>query len=78
MTDAPPDYTTMSGAEFQRAVGVDPEKWAEAYVQKSRDQPAVSHAEHVERLRCWFADAMEAARKAHVSHVFERNADTPE
>jgi len=35
MTDKP-DYTTMSGAVFQRAVGADPEKeWAEAVIQNA-------------------------------------------
>ena len=32
MTEDAPDTTTMSGAEFQRHVGTDPEKWAEAFV----------------------------------------------
>lgn len=34
MTDKP-DYTTMSGAEFRRAVGTDQHKWAEAFRQRA-------------------------------------------
>ena len=32
MTDDKPDTTTMSGAEFQRHVGTDAQKWAEAFI----------------------------------------------
>lgn len=35
MTDKPPDYTTMFGAEFRRVVGADPDKWAEAFSQRA-------------------------------------------
>jgi hypothetical protein len=66
MTDTPPDYTTMSGAEFQRAVGADPEKWAEAFCQ------SIAYSRCGERLTLdrgfvlsWFRDAMDAAVKAH-------------
>ena len=33
MSEDAPDTTTMSGAEFQRYAGTDPEKWAEAFRQ---------------------------------------------
>ena len=66
MTDAP-DYTTMSGAEFQRAVGADPEKWAEAFDQavlaKAGNEPR-GHDERVAFWLGWFRDAMAAAVKA--------------
>ena len=58
MTDAP-DYTTMSGAEFRRAVGADPEKWAEAFIQRDKN-----HSLSTEAVVQWFRDAMEAAQQA--------------
>ena len=50
-----PDYEAMSGAEFQRAVGDDPDKWADA-----ASQNAVTQGYTVDRdwLRVWFGDAM--------------------
>ena len=63
MSDKLPDYTTMSGAEFQRAVGADPEKWAEALSQYlSRDLPP--GAPKAPLLVTWFRDAMKAAVRA--------------
>jgi hypothetical protein len=59
-----PDYTKLSGAEFQRAVGVDPEKWAEAFVQSWAFgvHPGVKdRAEKVAQTADWFRDAMAAA-----------------
>ena len=32
MTEDAPDTTTMSGAEFHRHAGTDPQKWAEAFI----------------------------------------------
>ena len=57
---APPDYTAMNGAEFQRAVGADPAKWAAAFLQSWAER-----GWHVSELSQWFADAMHAAVKAH-------------
>lgn len=68
MTDTP-DYTTMTGAAFQRAVGHDPDKWAEAMYQ-NMNLPANSAGnlaaaeERVAFLREWLANAMAAAVKA--------------
>lgn len=65
MTDEP-DYTTLSGAEFQRAVGVDPAKWAAACCQRVQaearrhGQPSVPIDQ--DALAEWFRDAMDAAR----------------
>ncbi len=60
-----PDYTTMSGAEFQRAVGADPAKWAAAFVQ--RDVPFDGHrwtsVDRAKWVEGWFRDAMDAARR---------------
>jgi hypothetical protein len=53
------DYTKLSGAEFQRAVGADPEKWAEAFMQ----QDCLSGRD-IDVIAGWFRDAMEAAVKA--------------
>jgi len=41
--DTPPDYTTMTGAQFQRAVGADPEKWAEAFMRHATSITTGSH-----------------------------------
>ena len=59
---AQPDYTTMSGAEFQRAVGVDPKKWAAAFMQRHLRSAAVIGFDNDELAR-WFRDAMDAARR---------------
>jgi hypothetical protein len=61
------DYTTLSGAEFQREVGDDPEKWAEAFDQAVRSRDGNAPNGHDERIAFWlpwFRDAMDAARKA--------------
>lgn len=55
MTDAP-DYTAMSGADFQRAVGVDPERWAAAFTQHQSEQIPIDVVR-------WFADAIDAGRR---------------
>ncbi len=56
------DYTTMSGAEFRRAVGVNPEKWAEAFCQRVyAEEGDGTYEERVAHLADWFRDAMEAA-----------------
>lgn len=61
MTDErPPDYRSMTGAQFQAAVGTDPAKWAEAFTQVGR--PWAERSERVALLTVWFRDAMEAAR----------------
>jgi hypothetical protein len=70
MADTPPDYTTMSGAEFQRAVGVDPEKWAVAMLQAMYLPPErTTNKEQIAFLAKWLADAMDAAVKAHDRHI---------
>ena len=63
-----PDYEAMSGADFMRAAGDDPDKWADAAAQN-----AIAQGYKVERdwLRVWFADAMAAARKNPISEVVE-------
>jgi hypothetical protein len=63
VTDAPPDYTTMTGAEFQRAVGTDPERWAEAFMQRHRN------ALQRDALTDYFRNAMDAARKDRIGRA---------
>ena len=47
MTDTP-DTTTMTGAEFQRHVGTDAAKWAEAFIRAtSREMPEQEILERV-------------------------------
>ena len=61
MTDKP----AMTGAEFQREVADDPEKWAEAFLAVYHENKAIhTDADRLEFTTQWFADAMEAARKA--------------
>jgi hypothetical protein len=63
MTDTP-DYAQMSGGDFKHAVGDDPAKWAEAFVQRAPLATAGQRDEQVRIMRDWFTDAMEAARVA--------------
>lgn len=58
MTDKP-DYTTMSGAQFQRAVGTDPDKWGAAFC-----QTVALRGFEPELVGSWFRDAMDAAVRA--------------
>jgi hypothetical protein len=55
MTDAAPDYPTLTGAQFRRAVGVDADKWAAAFVACG----VAAKGPHA--IADWFADAMVAA-----------------
>ena len=64
MTAKPPDYTTMSGAEFQRAVGADPEKWAEAVLQDWQTNPRAQVATIRDWLCDWLRDFGNATVKA--------------
>jgi hypothetical protein len=54
------DYRKLSGAEFQRAVGADPLKWAEAF--RQRELPGTDI--DTDEIAGYFRDAMEAAVKA--------------
>ena len=52
----------MSGARFARYVGVDPEKWAEQFLQAYAQADAVrTDADRQAFVAHWFADAMDAA-----------------
>lgn len=64
------DYRTMTGAEFRREVGTDPEKWAEALLQRAAPFKDVSsHEKQVAYLATWFADAIEAGRQDSIKTV---------
>jgi predicted oxidoreductase len=64
------DTTTMSGAQFQRAVGTDPAKWAEAFVRSTAGE--MSEAEILERaswVTPWFRDYAEVCVAEEVGRV---------
>jgi hypothetical protein len=54
------DIRTLSGAEFQRSVRDDPEKWADAAMVAAED---LGYTVEREWLRSLLADAMDAARQ---------------
>jgi hypothetical protein len=66
MTDT---TTTMTGAEFQRHVGTDPERWAEAFLAEfARAGGLRTEAGRQGFVSAWFRDAMEAAVNEAVRH----------
>jgi len=71
-----PDTTTLSGAEFQRHVGTDPEKWAEACYAVMRS-PAASGESldgpgRIAFLAQWFRDYAEVRVAEEVGRVTAR------
>jgi hypothetical protein len=62
------DYRSLSGAEFQREVGTDPDKWADAAMIAAED---LGYKIERDWLRDLLADAMEAARKGSIRNVIE-------
>ena len=63
------DYrSTMSGAEFQREVGTDPDKWADAAMVAAED---LGYKIEFDWIRLLLADAMDAARKGSIRGVIE-------
>ena len=68
MTNKP----AMTGAEFQREVADDPEKWAERFLAAYTASDAIhTDADRLEFITQWFADAMDAARKAKPKPIIE-------
>jgi hypothetical protein len=62
MSSEATDTTTMSGAEFQRHVGPDPEQWAGAFLAAYAQAEGVrSDADRLAFVTSWFRDAMAAA-----------------
>jgi len=62
------DYRTLSGAEFQRTVRDDPDKWADAAMIAAED---LGYKVDRDWLRDLLAEAMEAARKGSIRGVIE-------
>jgi len=62
------DYRTLSGAAFQREVGADPDKWADAAMIAAED---LGYKVDRDWLRDLLADAMDAARKGSIREVIE-------
>ena len=77
MTDTK-DTITMTGAEFQRHVGTDARKWAEAFWQDfdSRGDRA-DHAGTVVLLANWFRDFAEVCVNAAVRDETEQAMRAP-
>ena len=74
MTDQP-----MSGARFARYVGVDPEKWAEQFLQAYAQADAVrTDADRQAFVAHWFADAMDAAAGVAERYRFDLARGTEE
>ena len=57
MTEPKVDYTAMSGPEFMEAVGVDAQKWADAFIQY---QEAFGMGIDRDLMIGWFANALMA------------------
>jgi hypothetical protein len=67
------DIRTLSGAQFQREVGTDPEKWADAAMVAAED---MGYKIEREWLRSLLADAMAAARDGSIREVIRPVAST--
>jgi len=66
-----PDTTPLSGAGFQRLVGTDPAKWAEAFV-RAYDRDGMHEAGSAERAAYamrWFSDYAEVRVAEEVGRV---------
>ena len=62
------DYRSLSGAEFQREVGDDPARWADAAMIAAED---LGYKIDRDWIRSLLANAMEAARKGSIRNVIE-------
>ena len=59
------DDQPLSGAQFARQVGADPEKWAQNFLAVYHENEAIhTDADRLVFVAGWFRDAMEAAVKA--------------
>ena len=63
-----PDTTTMSGAQFQRHVGTDPVKWAEAFMQ-AQAHDGLARDDAIALLARWLRDYAEARVAEEVGRV---------
>jgi hypothetical protein len=66
------DYRTLSGAEFLREVGDDPDKWADAAMLKAEDR---GYKLDRDWLRDLLADVMYVARKHSIREVLKREGE---
>ena len=66
------DYRTLSGAEFQRTVRDDPDKWADAAMIAAED---LGYKIDRDWIRSLLADAMDAARKGSIREVLKREGE---
>ena len=66
------DYRTLSGAAFQREVGTDPDKWADAAMIAAED---LGYKIDRDWIRSLLADAMEAARKGSIREVLKQEGE---
>jgi len=67
------DYRSLTGAEFQRTVRDDPDKWAAAAMIAAED---LGYKLDRDWLRDLLADAMDAASKNSIREVLKREGDT--
>jgi hypothetical protein len=67
------NFLEMSGAEFQRSVRDDPDKWADAAMVAAED---MGYKIEREWLRSLLADAMAAARDGSIREVIRPVAST--
>jgi hypothetical protein len=59
------DDLPLSGAQFARQVGADPEKWAARFLDAAGElEVSRTKAERIAFTAAWFRDAMDAAVKA--------------
>jgi hypothetical protein len=68
------DYRSLSGAAFQREVGADPDKWADAAMIAAED---LGYKIERDWIRSLLADAMEAARKGSIREVIKEDLFGP-
>jgi hypothetical protein len=68
MTDKP----SLTGREFMREAGDDPQKWAEA-LYDATSQPTGTHSreDRIEYLAQWLSDFAEAVRRAKPKPIIE-------
>jgi hypothetical protein len=66
------DIRTLSGAEFQRSVRDDPDKWADAAMVVAED---MGYKIDRDWLRSLLADAMEAASKNSIREVITQQRE---
>jgi len=66
------DYRTLSGAAFQREVGTDPDKWADAAMIAAED---LGYKIDRDWLRDLLADALDTASRHSMREVLKREDD---